>query len=100
MLTIGVDAHKGVHVAVALDEAGREVARWRGPNSVEDWRQLAAWAAGLGDTCRWGIEGCPGRLVHPCKLCSLAPLPHGLSVGWSGVHSGRPTTCAAADERR
>jgi transposase len=57
MLTIGVDAHKGVHVAVAVDEAGREVARWRGPNSVEGWRQLAAWAAGLGDTCRWGIEG-------------------------------------------
>src|SRR5919199_4614605 len=57
MLTIGVDAHKGVHVAVAVDTAGREVARWRGPNSAEGWRQLAAWAAGLGDTCRWGIEG-------------------------------------------
>jgi transposase len=57
MLTIGVDAHKGVHVAVAVDTAGREVARWRGPNSAEGWCQLAAWAAALGDTCRWGIEG-------------------------------------------
>jgi transposase len=57
MLTIGVDAHKGVHVAVAVDAAGREVARWRGPNSVDGWRQLAAWAAGLGGARRWGIEG-------------------------------------------
>lgn len=56
MLTIGVDAHKRVNMAVAIDAAGREVARWRGPNSVEGWRQLAAWAAGLGDA-RWGIEG-------------------------------------------
>src|SRR3712207_1479202 len=56
MLTIGVDAHKRVNMAVAIDAAGREVARWRGPNSVDGWRQVAAWAAGLGDA-RWGIEG-------------------------------------------
>ncbi len=29
MLTIGVDAHKRTHTAVAVDEVGREVARWR-----------------------------------------------------------------------
>src|SRR5262245_21937529 len=57
MLAIGVDAHKAVHVAVAVDAAGREVARWRGANSGEGWRELAAWAAGLGDTRQWGIEG-------------------------------------------
>jgi transposase len=57
MITIGVDAHEGEHVAVALDEAGREVARWRGPNSVAGWGQLAAWAVDLGDSRRWGIEG-------------------------------------------
>jgi transposase len=57
MLTIGVDAHKRVHVAVAVDEAGCEVARWRGPNSVTGWQGLAAWAATLGPDCRWGIEG-------------------------------------------
>ena len=41
MLTIGVDAHKQVHAAVAVDEAGRDVARWRGPNSVEGWHQVS-----------------------------------------------------------
>ncbi|HEY8602342.1 MAG TPA: IS110 family transposase [Thermomicrobiales bacterium] len=57
MLAIGVDAHKAVHVAVAVDATGREVARWRGANSGEGWRELAAWAAALGDARRWGIEG-------------------------------------------
>jgi hypothetical protein len=37
MITIGVDAHKRVHAAVAVDEAGREVAQWRGPNSPDGW---------------------------------------------------------------
>ena len=32
MITIGVDAHKRVHVALALDAAGREVSDWRGMN--------------------------------------------------------------------
>ena len=32
MLTLGVDAHKGVHEAVALDDAGRECGRRRVPN--------------------------------------------------------------------
>ena len=57
MLTIGVDAHKRIHMAVAVDAGGREVARWRGANSVEGWRQVAAWATGLGGDIRWGIEG-------------------------------------------
>ncbi len=43
MITIGVDAHKRVHMAVALDAAGREVAQWRGPNSPGGWQQLLIW---------------------------------------------------------
>ena len=39
MLTIGVDAHTRVHAAGALDDAGREVGRWRGPNSPDGWRE-------------------------------------------------------------
>jgi transposase len=57
MLTVGVDAHKRTNMAVAIDAAGREVARWRGANSIAGWRELAAWAAALGDDVRWGIEG-------------------------------------------
>jgi transposase len=57
MITIGVDAHKRVHAAVAVDEAGREVGQWRGPNTAEGWRHLEHWADALGGACRWGIEG-------------------------------------------
>lgn len=57
MITIGVDAHKRVHMAVAVDAAGRELARWRGPNSVAGWQALARWAAAFGGPVHWGIEG-------------------------------------------
>ncbi len=57
MITIGVDAHKRMHMAVAVDGVGREIARWRGANSIAGWQELTAWAAALGPGCRWGIEG-------------------------------------------
>ncbi len=57
MITIGVDAHKRVHVALALDEAGQELAEWQGPNSATGWESLAQWAASLGGPRQWGIEG-------------------------------------------
>jgi transposase len=60
VITIGVDAHKRVHVAVALDDAGVEVGRWRGANSPAGWCALAEWAASIGPDRTWGIEGAWG----------------------------------------
>ncbi len=58
MVTLGVDAHKRMHVAVALDEAGRELAQWRSQNSALGWQGLLEWAIGLDHGPRqWGIEG-------------------------------------------
>jgi transposase len=57
MLTIGVDAHKQVHAAVAVDALGREQAHWRGPNTPTGWRDLAAWGHALTAERQWGIEG-------------------------------------------
>ena len=64
-LTIGVDAHKRVHAAVAVDGQGRVLEQWRGPNTPEGWQAVAAWAdqvaAGVAvapsGTLTWGIEG-------------------------------------------
>jgi hypothetical protein len=60
MLTLGVDAHKRVHAAVALDDAGREVGRRRAANRATGWRDLQVWAAGLEVSRRWGVEGAWG----------------------------------------
>jgi transposase len=57
MITVGVDAHKSLHVAVAFDGGGREVGTWRGPNSPTGWAGLRAWALPLGEPRVWGIEG-------------------------------------------
>jgi transposase len=57
MITLGVDAHKQIHVAVAVDEAGRELDRWRGENSPDGWARLRAWAMATGAERQWGIEG-------------------------------------------
>ncbi len=60
MLTIGIDAHKTVHAAMAIDGAGREVGQWRGPNSERAWDELQTWAAGYGEDRQWGVEGAWG----------------------------------------
>jgi transposase len=56
MITIGVDAHKRVHVALALDEAGREIGHWQGENSRAGWNDVQPWALSFGAARQWGIE--------------------------------------------
>jgi transposase len=56
MVTIGVDAHKQVHVAVAVDEVGRPVSEWTGANTPQAWRELLDWASAWEERL-WGIEG-------------------------------------------
>lgn len=56
MITIGVDAHKRVHVALALDEAGQEIGHWQGGNSRAGWNDLQRWALSVGAVRQWGIE--------------------------------------------
>lgn len=60
MITIGVDAHKRVHVALALDDTGRELGHWRGPNSADGWHDFVQWSSAFGAERRVGIEGAWG----------------------------------------
>lgn len=60
MITIGVDAHKSMNAAFALDDAGREVEGWEGPNTEAGWESLLKWAVQLGHERQWGIEGAWG----------------------------------------
>ena len=57
MLTVGVDAHKSIHVALALDETGTILDQWHGRNSASGWSSLRQRARTLATPCRWGIEG-------------------------------------------
>ncbi len=56
MVCIGVDAHKRVHHALALDDSGTVLGTWRGANTPTDWQQLRTWAASFA-AHSWGIEG-------------------------------------------
>lgn len=57
MWIIGVDCHKQVHVAVVVDDQGRECGRWRGANTPDGWRQLRDWGSTQASEVIWGIEG-------------------------------------------
>jgi hypothetical protein len=72
MITIGVDAHKRMHVALALGDAGQELGQWRGLNSAAGWRSLAQWGAELGCLRQWAnrrrleLRPRPGA-IHGCS---------------------------------
>lgn len=59
MCFIGVDAHRELVVAVAVDEAGNDRGTWSGRNREQRWTELLIWAEELdSDAARiWGIEG-------------------------------------------
>ncbi len=57
MITIGVDAHKSIHVAIALDDSGKEIGQWRGSNSRTGWSSILKWADSFEGPRHWGIEG-------------------------------------------
>jgi transposase len=60
LITIGVDAHKSMNAAFALDDAGKELESWEGPNTEAGWQTLLRWAGTLGPDRQWGIEGAWG----------------------------------------
>jgi transposase len=57
MVTIGVDAHKRVHQALALTDTGTVLGTWRGANTCDSWQHLLAWAVTFAGPRQWGVEG-------------------------------------------
>ena len=54
---VGVDTHKHVHVAVAIDRLGTRLASCRAPADRAGYAELLAWARTLGNVEAFGIEG-------------------------------------------
>ena len=57
MFTMGVDAHKKLHLAVVLDSQERELSSWRGTNSERGWESFSHWLQQFEGDRRIGIEG-------------------------------------------
>jgi transposase len=103
MITIGVDAHKQVHVAVALDEAGREISRWHGANSPTGWAAVRSWAGCLGEMRQWGIEGAwnYGRGLAQ-SLVTSGETVYEVNARWTALgrrHARRPGKTDRLDAR-
>ncbi len=56
-IVVGVDTHKYVHVAVALDQLGARLGDVHVPANREGYARLEAWAASLGRVSVFGVEG-------------------------------------------
>jgi transposase len=56
-ITVGVDTHAEVHVAVATDSFGRRLDATSVPTTRAGYAELLGWARGLGQVEAWGIEG-------------------------------------------
>jgi len=68
-VVIGIDTHKDVHVAVAINGLGARLATASFPVTSEGYRQVVKWAAGYGNVHAFGNEG-------------LAPTVPALHVRW------------------
>jgi transposase len=56
-VTVGVDTHSNIYVAVALDQLGRRLGTTTIPTTPEGYQQLESWARQLGEVDAFGIEG-------------------------------------------
>jgi transposase len=56
-VTVGVDTHADVHVAVAKDAFGRRLAATSVATTPAGYAELLGWARRLGQPGAWGVEG-------------------------------------------
>lgn len=56
-IVVGVDTHKHLHVAVALDELGGRLGQLTIPATTDGYAQLLQWACGFGRPLAFGVEG-------------------------------------------
>ena len=57
LVTLGIDTHADVHVAVALDQLGRRLGSKSAPTTEAGYAEIVAWAEGFGALDRVGVEG-------------------------------------------
>ena len=100
MISIGVDAHKRTHLAVALDAAGQVCGQWQGANSADGWADIHAWAKGLSAERQWGIEGAwnygRGLAQH---LVAADEAVYDINARWTAAERRRARNRSKSDQR-
>lgn len=56
-VTIGIDTHRDLHVAVALDQLGRRLGHTSIPTTGRGYADLLRWGQSYGDVDAFGVEG-------------------------------------------
>ncbi len=95
LITIGVDPHRKVFTASALDQPGRQIEHRHFPNSRSGHAAMFEWACRLGTVDRIGIEGASG-LGRPLAEFLVSRRvdvrdvpPHKTSLRQRGRHEGK-----------
>ncbi|NHB12470.1 IS110 family transposase, partial [Burkholderia cepacia] len=81
-VVIGVDTHKDVHVAVAINGLGARLGATSVPATAQGFRELADWAVTLGAVSAFGVEG-TGSYGAGLRRALIA-------LGWRVVEVNRP----------
>ena len=63
-VTVGVDTHLDVHVAVVKDRLGRRLATTSGATTPAGYAELLGWATQVGPVEAWGSRA-PAASVPP-----------------------------------
>lgn len=74
-VTIGVDTHKDIHVAVALDQLGRMLDTTEIPTTDDGYARLLGWARELGTVDTVGIEGTGSHGAGLCRWLMARDIP-------------------------
>jgi transposase len=81
-VTVGIDSHKDVHVAAAVDQVGRILATTQAATTLRGYARLERWACGLGQVERFGIEGTGSYAAGLARWLT--------GRGWQVVEINRP----------
>ena len=71
-VTVGVDTHRDVHVAVALDQLGRRLDQIELATTRAGYERLLAWAERLGVVEAFGVEATAATGLRWPDTCAPA----------------------------
>ncbi len=74
-VTLGVDTHLDVHVAVALDHLGRRLGELSVPTTAKGYDSLVRWAEGFGTVRCAGVEGTSSYGAGITRYLRTAAIP-------------------------